>query len=673
LRLGAGAPRKLGNRDSMFEFIRTHRRWMQFILLLLIVPSFMLVGVQSYQSFINREPELADVAGQEISRAEFDAAHRNQLEQLRQRMGAQFDPALADTPAMRRQLLDQLIDQRLLAQVAADNRFSVSDGALRNTIAAIPQVQDNGRFSPERYRQVLAAQGLTPTTFEAGLRRDLAVSRVLDPVGGSARVPAAVASAIQSALTQQRAIQTRLFPSADFRAKVQVSAQDVQAWYDANKAQLEVPEQVQAQYLVLDEAAATQGVQVSDEDVESYYKQNQARFGQPDRRRVSHILIQVPAGADDAARQQARQKAEDIARQAAADPAGFADLARKESQDAGSAAQGGDLGWVAPPGLEQAIAALSRDQVSGVVQTPAGFHVLKVTDFQPGSVKPLAEVKAQITDEIRKQMASARFADMATNLTKLVYDQRDSLQPAADALGVKLRTASGLTRQGLLPAGQAGPDAASAGPDAQLLDNPRVRQVLFSPEVLRDKANSGVIELAPDTMVAVRVQDVKPAHVPPLADVQDGIRERLVAERAAEAARQAGEAALKALQDGAQTADASVVPEGFGSPLVVSRQQPQDLPRELLEAVMRMTPDPAGKPVYAGVAVGADYAVVRLERVEAGTASADDLDMLARQLSGAWGRAEEDAVVQTLRQQYGVKVLPSAESVLQAEAPADAG
>lgn len=657
----------------MFEFIRTHRRWMQFILLLLIVPSFMVVGIQGYESFVNREPELADVAGREISRAEFDMAHRNQLEQLRQRLGPQFDPALADTPAMRRQLLDQLIDQRLLAQVAADNRFSVSDGALRNTIAAIPQVQDNGRFSPERYRQVLAAQGLTPTSFEAGLRRDLAVSRVLEPVSASARVPASVADSIQSALTQQRTIQTRLFPSSDFRAKVQVSERDVQTWYEANKQQLQVPEQVQAQYLVLDEAAATQGVQVKDEDIESYYKQNQSRFGQPERRRISHILIQVPAGASDEARQQARRKAEEIAKAAAANPAGFADLARKESQDAGSAAQGGDLGWIVPAELQNAVAGLSKGQVSGVVQSSAGFHVVEVTDFQAGAVKPLAEVRGQITDEIRKQLAAARFSDMATELTKLVYDQRDSLQPAADALGVKLRTASGITRTGLLPADQAGADAASASADAQLLDNPRVRQVLFSSEVLRDKNNSGVIELAPDTMLAVRVQEVKPAHVPPLADVQDDIRERLVSERAAQAAREAGEAALKALQDGAQAADPAAVPEGFGAPLVVSRQQPQGLPQALLEAVMRMPPGAQGRPSYAGLPVGADYTVVRLERVAPGTVSAEDGDLLARQLSGAWGRAEEDAVVQTLRQQYGVKILPSAESVLQADTPADAG
>ncbi len=654
---------------------------MQFILLLLIVPSFLLVGVQGYDSFVNREPELAEVAGQQVSRAEFDMAHRNQLEQLRQRLGAQFDVALFDTPAARRQLLDQLIDQRLLAHVAAENRFSVSDATLRNTIAAIPQVQDNGRFSPERYRQVLAAQGLTPATFEAGLRRDLAVSRVLEPVGATARAPAAVVAAIEQALTQERTVQLRPFTAAAFRDQVQVGDQDVQAWYDQNKQQLEIPEQVQAQYLVLDEAAATQGVQVSDEDVQGYYEQNPTLFGQPERRRLSHILIQVPAGASEDARKQARQRAEEIAREASSSPAAFEELARKHSEDAGSAAQGGDLGWVIPPSLAQAAGALSKDQVSGVVESPAGLHVLKVTDFQAGAVKPLAEVRQQIVDEIRKQKAAARYADMATQLTSLVYDQRDSLQPAADALGLTLRSASGITRNGLLPSEQAGEGAAAAGADAELLDNPRVRETLFSPEVLREKLNSGLIELAPDTMVAVRVQAVQPAHVPPLEQVRERIRERLVAERAAAAARAAGEAQLQALQAAAPAgqaapADPSAAPDaanGFGEPLTVSRQQPQNLPRPLLDAVMRMAPGAEGRPAYAGVAVGQDYVLVRLDRVAAGKTDPDASQDLAAQLGQAWGSAEQDAVVQMLRQQYEVKVLPAAESVLTADDAANAG
>lgn len=652
----------------MFEFIRSHRRWMQFILLILIVPSFFLVGIQGYDSFMSREPELATVAGQPISRAEFDQAHRNQLDQFRNRLGSQFDVAVIDTPAMRESLLNQLINQRLLANVAADNRFSVSDETLRNTIAAIPEVQDNGRFSPERYRQVLAAQGMSPTSFEAGLRRDLAIARVLEPVGQSARAPAEVVAAVESALTQARTVQLRNFSAADFRSQVTVTPADIQAWYDANKQQLQVPEQVQVQYLVLDEAAATQGVQVKDEDLASYYEQNKNRFGQPERRRASHIFIELPSGED--ARKAARAKAEDIAKQAAADPAKFAELAAKNSQDAGSANKGGDLGWIAPgaqPGpLDKAIFGLTQNQVSGVVESPFGLHIVKVTEISPGAVKPLAEVKDQITAEVRKQIAAQRFSEMASQLNKQVYDQRDSLQPAADAVGLKLRTASGVTREGLLPADKAGPGSAADSPDAALLDNPRVRQVLFSPDVLREKQNSGVIELAPDTMLAVRVAAVEPAHVPPLDKVSEVIRAKLLDERSAEAAKKAGEAALAASK-----ADPAATPEGFGPAITVTRQNPQDLSRPVLDAVMRLPS--ATLPAFTGVQSGVDYMLVRLEKVEAGKSEAADMERLAQQLSGAWGQAENEALIRMLRQQYEVNVTPAAADVIRGDQAQAAG
>lgn len=647
----------------MFELIRSHRRWMQFILLVLIVPSFFLVGIQGYDSFVSSEPELATVAGQPITRGEFDNAYRNQLEEFRQQLGTRYDPALVDTPAMREQLLNQLIDQRLLAQVAVDNRFSVSDETLRNTIASIPQVQDNGRFSPELYRQVLAAQGMTPTMFEAGLRRDLAIGRVLQPVTESARVPSTVATAIETALTQERTVQLRRFDAANYRSQILISPEDIKTWYDANQQQLTVPEQVSAQYLLLDEAAASKDIQVKDEDITSYYEQNQSRFGQTERRRASHIMIQVPAGASDSDRQAARTKAESLAQQAAANPAGFAELAKANSQDAGSAQKGGDLGWLAQGmltgELEKTILSLKKDQVSGVVESPSGLHIIKVTDIQPPAVKPLAEVRDQIVAEIRKQIAATRFAEMATKLTEIVYEQRDSLQPAADALGLKIRSASGITRQGLLPADQAiGADPASKSSDAEALDNPRVRQALFSSEGLRDKLNSGVIELASDKLLVVRVAEVKPQHVSPLDKVTDSIRDRLTNERAAEAARKAGEEAVKTW-----SADATSLPEGFGDSTVVSRSQPQDLPQPVLQAVMRQPAQPL--PSYTGVADGDDYVVVRLDKIESGRVDASGVELLSRQLGAAWGGAENAAIMKALRTQYKVNILPEAATVIQ--------
>lgn len=647
----------------MFELIRNHRRWMQFILLVLIVPSFVFVGVSGYDSFMTDEPELATVNGQPITMGEFDIAYRNQLENFRQQFGSRFDPVVLDTPAMREQLLNQLIDQRLLATVAQDNSFSVSDGTLRNTIASIPQVQDNGRFSPERYRQVLAAQGMSPQMFEAGLRLDLAMGLVLQPVEETAGVPSAVVASLESALTQERSLQLRRFTADDYRSKVSVSPEDIKAWYEAHQQELTVPEQVSAQYLVLDEPAASKDVKVSDDDIASYYKQNQSRFGQPEQRRVSHILLQAPASASEQDRQAARAKAQELAGQASSNPTAFAELAKANSQDAGSSQNGGDLGWVSagmlPGDLGSTAFALNPGQVSQVVESPSGFHIITVTEVAPGVVKPLEEVRNEITAEIRKQLGSARFAEMATKLTEIVYDQRDSLQPAADALGLTIRSADGIARQKLLSTDETkGSNPASASGDSALLDNPRVREALFSSEAQREKLNSGVIELSSDMLIVARVTEVVPQHVAPLDKVSESIREQLVTERASEAARNAATELLKVW-----SADPASLPEGFGASMVVSREQPQQLPAAVVEGAMRVPSKPL--PAYVGIDSGNDFVVVRVDKIEPGQVEASDSEVLRSQLSSAWGSAESAAVMKMLRQEYEVKILPEATKAIE--------
>jgi len=514
----------------MFDFIRTHRRWMQFILLLLILPSFVFVGVQGYTSFIDREPEVAVVGGEAISRQEFDWALRNQLEQYRAMMGGQFDASALDTPVMREALLNRLIDQRVIARAATDGRLMVSDESLRRLIAARDEFQENGAFSPERYREFLAGQGMDALRFEAGLRSEMILSRVLGPVGASGTLPGAVVQRLQAALSEQRVVRTRRFFADDYRDQVQIDDAAIQTWYDANQSRLEIPTYVRAEYVVLDEQAANQDITLKDEDVTAYYEQNKSRFGQPERRRASHILV---TGKDEAA----RARAEDLARQAAGRPDDFAELARSHSQDSGTANQGGDLGWVArgmlAAPLEQAIFDLPSGQISGVIESQYGFHVIRVTAIEAQRLKSLADVRSQIEAEIRQQLASARFAEMAGKLTDLVYDQRDSLQPVADTLGLTLRHADGIARDRLLAADQVAQDAASASSDAARLNDPRVRQVLFSQEVQREGMNSGLIELDPGTVMVVRVADVRPAHVPELAVVSDRIRQTLARRRGA--------------------------------------------------------------------------------------------------------------------------------------------
>ncbi len=640
---------------------------MQLVLLLLVVPAFAFFGIEGYVGFMSRDKELAEVNGVAITQPEYDAVRRNQLEELRQMLGAQFDAEAIDTPAFRERILNDMINQRVIAEAAMQGRYTVSDEQLRDTIANIPAVQDNGVFSPERYRQVLAAQGMTPADFEMRVRSDLILSQVLGPIGSTAGAPKRVADELMAALTQERTVALRRFNVEGFEADVQVTDADIQGWYDANAEQLRLPESVNVQYVLLDEQAASKGLSVPESEIQAYYQQNQARFGQPEQRRVSHILREVAPDADQATKDAARAKAQEIADQLKGDPTQFATLAAEQSQDPGSANQGGDLGWISKdtlvPQVEQAVFALAPNTISDVIESPFGYHVAVVTEVQPASIKPLEQVREEIEGEVLRQMASVRFADLATELTNLVYDQRDALEPIANQLGLELRTAQGLARTGLLPNELFVRSIPIQAGQAEILNNPRILQVAFSPEVFQDKLNSGVIETAPGSVVALRVEQVNPSTIPPLDQVKELIREQLLAEGALKLAREAGKAALSVIADGTQPAI------GFAAAEVVSRQDARNLSQVELDAVMKL-PE-ADVPKVIGVDTPDGYSLLEVKAVNAGEPLPEaNQAQFKGQLAQAWGRAEEQAALQVLRRLFNVQVLPDAQTIIQGE---DAG
>jgi len=652
--------------NPMFDFIRTHQRLMQLVLLLLILPSFVLIGVSGYTTYTSTDDELVSLADTAITVQAFDQARRTQLDQFQRQFGDAFDPTMLDTEAARKALLESLIDQHVVFNVARRARFSVSDAALRQAIASIPNFQVDGRFSPERYSEWLNLVGLTSKAFEENQRTELALGRVLDPVATTSTVPTPTVTWLRAALTAERAVRLHTFPAAQYRDDVTPTQTDLEAWYAQHQKEFSVPEFVNIQYLVLDEAAAmTDLPSVTEDDLQRHFEQNKSRYVQPARANISHILLNLAPGADEDTRVQVRAQAQEIAARVAAAPESFADVAREVSQDAGTARSGGSLGWFnrggLPKTMDEAVFALEKGATSGVVEGDAGLHIFRVDDMQAAQNETFAEVRAQVEDDVRRELGAQRYADMASRLTDLVYDNPEQLEPIAQALGLTLRTASGITRDGLLSFQDVGADAASAGSDAGILNDVRVRRVLFTPEALNTRHNSGVITLAPDTLLVALVTAVHPASVPELAQVQDRVRERVIDERAMAAARQAGEAALTNWREATAT-----LPEGFGELQRISRLQAEGLEKPLFDAIFQAPTQDL--PIYVGAEQSTGYTVARIESVTDGAETSQAmLNNLGTELGSVLGRLEQQAVLRHLRVQEKVQWLPQADRVLRGE------
>lgn len=648
--------------DSMFDFIRSHQRLMQFLLLVLIVPSFALIGVSGYSSYVSGDHDLVMVGKSAITMQEYDRARSNQLRQMQEMSPGGFDPAVLDDPMVRSSLLESLIDYRVLATTAATQRFSVSDTALRQSIASMPQLQVNGQFSPERYNDALASVGMTTRDFEQSQRFELALSRVLGPVAQSTHIPSAVIHQVEKALTEERTVRLHAYTADSFMDEISVSDTDIQTWYDEHKQEFEIPDQVAVQYLLLDEAAAMANLpEISDQELQDYYEQNRARYTQIGRVNASHIQINVPSGATQEQRDQAQAQASALVETLSADPASFSDLAKEHSQDAGTARAGGALGWLTPgtlpPALDQAVFALKEGEISDVIQGPGGYHVFLAHEVQPEQVQPFDELRDTLYNEVRRQLGAERFADMATRLTALVYDHPDSLEPAAQALSVGLRSASGVARDGLLSAEEAGESAAAVSQDASILADPSVRRALFSPRVLNERQNSGIIEISPDTMLVVRAQDFTPAYIPELDSVKDRIEDRLIAQRAHEHAVKQGQADLAALNQG-EGDDTSVSDEDFNETITVSRVNSQGVEKSVLDAALAVDADSV--PTYIGAENSRGFVIVHVENVAEAPSGTGVLATLPQELEQLWGQAEEDAVLKAMRIQTNVEFLPEA-------------
>jgi peptidyl-prolyl cis-trans isomerase D len=624
----------------MFDAVRNNKRIVQVFLILITVP-FALWGVDWYTRSVGGADSVAQVGDIKISPQEFQEALREQQDRLREALGGQFDPAMLDAPEARQALLDSLVTQRLLSHQAFDDRIVVSDQQLRQFIASVPAFQDNGKFSMERYEAVVRSQNFSRTGFEARMRQQLAMQQVALPMAAGAFIPQATADRWAALQRESREISELIVKPDQLAGEVKLAADAAQKYYDANRALFETPEQVRAEYLVLNPDALLDSVTVTDDEVRRWYDGHQDQYRQSEERRASHILIAVGKDAKDEQVQAARTKIEGLLKQVKQAPGDFAKLSKEHSQDPGSAANGGDLGFfgrgmmVKP--FEDAAFALKENETSDVVRSDFGFHIIKVTGVKVEKLRSLDEVKEEIRSELKQQGAARRFAEVAEQFNNIVYEQPDSLQPAADKFKLSVRQSSWLAKGAPVTGGELG--------------NERLIAALFSDDAVKKKRNTEAVETAPNTLVAARVLEHRPAQLQPLDAVRAEVEKRLVREEAAKLAQKDGEEKLVRLLKG-EAADLA-----WGPAKSVTRAGSPGMAADALRAVFRLSPDKL--PAYTGARqADGSFALYRLSAVKLPEATPGDARpaALRNQLARLYGEEEFAAYLAVLRSRYPVTV-----------------
>ena len=625
----------------MFEFIRKYSRWTLGFVLLLIIPSFIFFGIDGYGRFSEGgNATVAELDGQTITRGEWDQAHQRNVERMRQQQ-PDLDGKLLDTPQARRESLDLLIRQRLMLAAARDQHLAPTDARLQRLFVSDPQFADLRNPDGSVNRELLATQGLSSEGFAARLRQDLAMQQVMAGITGSSLAPQATVAAAVEPLLQRREVQFQRFDPAALRAGINPSDADIEAYYKANEPSFTSAEQATIDYVVLDLAGLAKDVSVPEEDLRRYYEENRSRYTEAEERRASHILIKAETSMPADERAKAKARAEALLAEVRKTPAAFAELARKNSEDPGSAANGGDLDFFSKGAMvkpfEDAAFAMKPGEIANLVETDFGYHIIKLEATRGGQSKSFEGVRAEIEAEVRKSLAQKRYAEAAEQFTNTVYEQPDSLQPVIDKLKLLKQTAT-VQRTGA--PGATGP-----------LASPKLLDAVFGNDAINSKRNTDAIDTGANQLTAARVVTHTPKRVLPLAEVKDAVRQRVVDQQAAALALQQGQAKLAELQK----APAAALTEPPAVTAVVSRDQAQGAPKALLDAVL--SADPARLPLLTGVDLGPQgYVLLRVTKILPREKAPDEDSNWRRQYAQVWGDAEARAYEEALKRRYKLKI-----------------
>ena len=617
----------------MLEAIRERAQgWIARIILGLIVLSFAIWGVDWYFKGGGKEASVATVGSAEISQRDFNEA----LKQQREALGIKPDQAGDLEKTLRKQVLDQLVNVSLLTNAAISNGFAMSEAQTKAFLAGIEIFQDKGQFSQQRLEAFLRNRGLSEQRFMDMVRQDMLLRQLQFAYGEGALVPASGAERFAKLLAQQREVSEISYNRQQFLNLVQIDDKAVEQEYNAHKQDYAVPPQVRLQYVVLSMDAIKSQLQVTEATARQHYEANKARYQEPESRRASHILIKTDKAMDDKARQASKAQAEKVLQEVQKNPARFAELAKQHSADPISAARGGDLGsftrdmMVKP--FADAVFQMKTGEIRGLVETDFGYHIIRLDGITAGRQIAFETVRDEIVQELQTQEATRKFAEVAERFSNLVYEQPESLDPAAKEFKLKVEESGWIAR------GQAQP---------AFLGNPRLLDAVFAEEALNKHQNTEAIEVAPNMLVAARVLEHRPASTRPLAEVAGEIRLKLTVQEAAKKAVEAGKQALDAARNG-------TVPSGLSAPMSISRMRSLNLPPAAVKAIFKA--DAAKLPAWVGVETAEGYRLYRITGVSDEALPPEQALLIRRDLQRLTAQEELRVYLDSLKGRTEIKI-----------------
>ncbi|AXB07470.2 MULTISPECIES: peptidylprolyl isomerase [Aeromonas] len=621
------------------------------VILGLIILSFALAGVGSYLNGPARTAP-ATVNGNDISAPALENAYRNERARMESQMGEAFNQLAANPDYMkqfRRGVLDRLIDQALIDDKARSLGLRVSDEQIKQAIVAMPEFAENGKFSNDRYLQLIRRAGMTPEMFRDSLRQDMVRQQLMGAVLGSEFALKGEAEQLDRLYNQTRDLRLIRLAASAYVDGIEVSDAEVEQFYKTNSARFMNDETVKVDYLLLDAANLGKNIKVTEQDAQDYYDQHQDLFQRPERRQVAHILI--PFGKDEKA---AEQKAEAVLAKAKAGD-DFAALAKADSSDTFSAKKGGELDWfekgVMDPAFEKAAFALAKaGDLSAVVKSPFGFHIIKLLGVEPAKTKPFVDVMSDTIARLQSEKAKEQFFAEQQKMADSSFENPDSLDLTAEAMGLQVQS-TGYFSQADAPAP---------------LNDPKVLSVAFSEQLRDDNTNSDVIELADGKALVLHIMGHQPKAAKPLAEVKEQVITAIKHDKASEVARGKAQGLLDKLKAGENVqADLTALGLKVDTHTGVSRFA-QEMDQNLVTQAFRMPHPTDGKPsVELVTEANGDRVVVALDKVNVIKEPSQMVSLLQGQLGQGKAQADYKSLIDELRKAAKIEYFTDVEATVE--------